>query len=316
MTERLAIADAAAVLARGGIVAFGTETVYGLGGDATNAEAVAAIFAAKERPSFDPLIVHVADAADVHQAVAAWTPRQAMLAEAFWPGPLTMLAPRADAIPDLVTSGLPDVAVRVPGQAQARELIAAAGVPIAAPSANRFGRISPTTADHVLDQLSGRIDGVLDTGPCRVGLESTVVRVPDEGPLLVLRLGGVSLESLREVTGDVVLAADDDRAELQAETSPGRLPSHYAPRVPLRVVDEVVPDAAAGLLAWSAARPGFAAVEVLSEAGDATEAAARLFAAMRRLDAAGVSHIVAERVPDAGLGRAINDRLHRASVRE
>ena len=326
---RLTIDEAAATLAAGGLVAFGTETVYGLGANATDPEAVAKIYAAKRRPAFDPLIVHLADGADLHtdlhtdlhivraraiEVVARWTPRQVSLAAAFWPGPLTMLAPRGRSIPELVTSGLPDVAVRVPGTPAARELIAKAGVPIAAPSANLFGRISPTTVEHVLDQLGDAIDGVVDTGPCGVGVESTVIRVPDDdGPLVVLRLGGTSLEALAEVAGEVVMAVDEDRAELQAETSPGRLPSHYAPRVPLRVVERAMPSRDEGLLAWRQPVAGFAAVEVLSESGDDVEAAARLFAAMRRLEASGVRAIQAERVPSDGLGRAINDRLARAS---
>ena len=317
----MTVREAAAALAAGQLVAFGTETVYGLGADATNADAVAGIFAAKRRPAFDPLIVHLADASDVRLAVADWSDRHRRLAAAFWPGPLTMLAPRGPLIPELVTSQLPDVAVRVPAVASARGLIAAAGVPIAAPSANLFGRISPTTADHVLDQLADRIDGVLDTGPCAVGVESTVVRVPDEPsqPVRVLRLGGLGLDALAEVAGPVERAADSDRAELTAPQSPGRLPQHYAPRVPLALLspEEIAshaPSPDVGLLAWRSGRDGFGSVEVLSPAGDSREAAARLFAAMRRLEASGVSRIIAERVPDDGLGAAINDRLSRAAA--
>ena len=314
-TGRLSLDAAAAALRDGQLVAFGTETVYGLGADATNPSAVAAVFAAKQRPAFDPLIVHLASADDVHQAVADWSPRQRRLADAFWPGPLTMLAPRGNRIAELVTSGLPDVAVRVPGTDAARELIARAGCPIAAPSANLFGRISPTTADHVLDQLSGRIAGVLDTGACGVGLESTVVRVPaDESqPVRILRLGGLTVDAIADVAGGAEQAADSDRAELTAPQSPGRLPQHYAPRVPLRLVDTPQPSADEGLLAWQHAVPGFGAVEVLSATGSDAEAAAALFAALRRLDAAGVQAIQAERVPDDGLGAAIIDRLRRAA---
>ena len=312
---RLSLDDAAAAIRGGRLVAFGTETVYGLGADATNPAAVAAVFAAKQRPAFDPLIVHVASAAAVPDAVADWSPRQQRLAAAFWPGPLTMLAPRGDRIAELVTSGLPDVAVRVPGTDAARQLIARAGCPVAAPSANLFGRISPTTADHVLDQLAGRIAGVLDTGPCGVGLESTVVRVPaDESqPVRVLRLGGLTLEAIAAVAGEAELAADSDRAELTAPQSPGRLPQHYAPRVPLRLVETPQPSPDEGLLAWQNPVAGFGAVEVLTPTGSDAEAAAALFAALRRLDEAGVRAIQAERVPDAGLGAAINDRLRRAA---
>ena len=309
--------EAARLLRAGELVAFGTETVYGLGGDATRETSVAAIFEAKARPAFDPLIVHLADANLAETVTPGWTDRHAALAERFWPGPLTLLAPRGEVIGELVTSGLPDVALRVPALPATRELLAEAGRPIAAPSANLFGRVSPTTAEHVLEQLDGRIAAVFDTGPCSVGIESTVVRVPQDptAPLVVLRLGGVPLEEIRDAAGPAVLADDAERGELQAVGSPGRLPKHYAPQKPLRLIDADMSEADSdtGVLAFKEPPAGtWAAVEVLSSRGDLVEAAANLFSALRRLDVSNAVTLLAERVPEVGLGRAINDRLRRA----
>ncbi len=309
------IAHAAEVLRGGGLVGMPTETVYGLAADATNPAAVARVFEAKARPSFDPLIVHTADA-DAALALAADVPVLARdLAAAFWPGPLTLVLPKAPRIGDLVTSGLATVALRVPAHEVARQLIAAAGVPVAAPSANRFGRVSPTTAQHVIDELGDAVDLVLDGGPCTTGVESTVVTLQDD-QVHVLRLGGTTLEALGEVVGPQrVVSGVGDAAR---PASPGMLEKHYAPKTPLRVVaadGALSADPRAGLLCLREPEDprGWGAVEVLSLRGDLREAAANLFAAMRRLDASGVTHIVARAVPEQGLGRAINDRLRRAS---
>jgi L-threonylcarbamoyladenylate synthase len=302
--------EAAAVLRAGGLVGMPTETVYGLAADALDAQAVLRIFAAKGRPRFDPLIVHCADAEQ------AWTVAEPdatarTLAAACWPGPLTLVLPRRVCVPDAVTSGLDTVAVRVPAHPQARALIRAAGRPLAAPSANLFGRTSPTTAAHVREQFPDLI--VVDGGPCAVGVESTVLRC-GAAPL-VLRPGGVPRERLAALLGrDVPLAGRDDRAGSLPREAPGLLASHYAPRTPLELKDGAWPDDDSALLAFAAMPLGRRGV-VLSPRGDAAEAAAALFAALRTLDALGAPRIVAELAPEAGLGEAINDRLRRAAGR-
>jgi L-threonylcarbamoyladenylate synthase len=324
------IAEAAAALRDGEPVAFPTETVYGLGADALDARAVARVFEAKERPRFDPLIVHVADAAEIARYAIdddAADPRVATLAARFWPGPLTVVLRKRDVIPGIVTAGLPTVALRVPAHPVALALIRAAGLPVAAPSANRFGRVSPTRADHVVRQLGGRVRLVLDGGPCRVGLESTVLLLA-AGDAVLLRPGGLPVESIEGAIGPVRRLADDGATSVAL--SPGRLSSHYAPGAALAIVDPwpgpalvaaggervglLAADAAGRAAAESAGGP-FAAVEVLSDRGDATEAAAGLFDALHRLDAAGVDRIVAQPVAEGGLGRAIMDRLRRAARR-
>ncbi|MFI0791996.1 L-threonylcarbamoyladenylate synthase [Micromonospora rubida] len=309
------IAEAASVLRAGGLVAFPTETVYGLGADALDARAVARIFEAKQRPSFDPLITHLADAADLAGLVGRVPAAVEALAERFWPGPLTLIVDRPAAIPPIVTSGLETMAVRVPDEPSARALIAAAGVPVAAPSANRFGQLSPTRAEHVVAGLGAAVDVVLDGGPTRCGIESTIVDARGGRPV-VLRLGALPLEALVEAVGPVTVRPGSSGQPV----APGTLAAHYAPRTPLRVVgaaESAVGDGGRrGLLAFRERPAGgdWAAVEVLSPAGDLTVAAARLFDALHRLDAAGVTEIVAERVPDIGVGRAINDRLGRAAA--
>ncbi|MBI5395787.1 MAG: threonylcarbamoyl-AMP synthase [Verrucomicrobia bacterium] len=309
---KTAAARGAAVLRAGGLVAFPTETVYGLGADATNATAVARVFEAKERPHFDPLIVHLG-AADWLERVVESAPAEARrLAEKFWPGPLTLVLPKRAVIPDIATAGLPTVAVRVPAHPVAHAMIEAAGVPVAAPSANRFGRISPTTGPAVEEELGGRIELILDAGPTRHGIESTIVAFDAAGPR-VLRPGPVTLEALRECLGREVRFA---ARESGTPASPGMMESHYAPRTPLRLMDpKLTLVGRVGLLAFSETRavPGFAAVETLSASGDLREAAANLFAALRRLDAAGLDLIVAEPVPEQGLGVAIMDRLRKAA---
>ena len=309
---------AASLLREGRLVAFPTETVYGLGADALNPHAVARIFAAKGRPLFDPLIVHLADASWISRVAAGISLQARELVRHFWPGPLTLVLPKTEAVPDLVTSGLPTVAVRVPDHPVARELLSKADTPAAAPSANLFGRLSPTTAAHVADQLADRIDYILDGGPCRVGVESTVLSIATDTPVL-LRPGGLPLEEIEAAIGPVARPDVSRHPSAAAQPSPGMLPRHYAPRTPVRIgraVDFTPAGRRVGLLTW---RPeglaGFAAIEALSPTGDLTEAAANFFAAMRRLDAQSLDLILAEPFPEHGLGRALNDRLRRAAER-
>lgn len=298
-------------------MAFPTETVYGLGADATNPQAVARIFAVKRRPSFDPLIVHVSDLSHAHR-VARFTEIAEALGREFWPGPLTLVLEKQPAIPDIVTSGLDTVGVRVPDHALAHELIQLAGVPVAAPSANRFGQVSPTTAQHVRDQLGAEIDVVLDGGPCRVGVESTVIYFGPDG-LELLRPGGLPVEDIERVAGPVRRGTpvhERQQAADRAHISPGMLKGHYSPGMPVKLIveGEALPASRrAGLLAFRNAREGFGACEVLSARGALTEAAANLFGALRRLGESGVEVVYAERIPERGLGLAIMDRLTRAS---
>jgi L-threonylcarbamoyladenylate synthase len=310
--EPTAIEEAAAVLRRGGLVAFPTETVYGLGADAFNPRAVARVFEVKARPSFDPLIVHLAGAAGLPRVSPTDDPRVGALAARFWPGPLTLVLPRRPEVPDLVTSGLDTVGVRVPAHPAALALIAAAGTPVAAPSANPFGYVSPTTAAHVAELLGPAVDLVLDGGPCRVGVESTILSLAGEPPV-ILRPGGVPREALEKALGLPLEVA----GRVARPSAPGQLEKHYATRTPLRILPGPAgraPGGRVGLLAWRAAGPeGYAAAEVLAPDGSSETAAANLFAALRRLDAAGLDLILAEPCDEAGLGHAIMDRLRRAA---
>jgi L-threonylcarbamoyladenylate synthase len=306
-----AIAAAAAALRRGELVAFPTETVYGLGGDASNARAVAAIFEAKGRPRFNPLIVHVADAAAAGR-LGQLTAHGRRLADAFWPGPLTLVLERQPDCPiaDLATAGLSTIAVRVPANPIAQRLFAAAGVPVAAPSANRSGHVSPTTAAHVASDLGDRVAMILDGGPTEVGLESTVVDVAGEVPV-ILRRGGVSREAIAEIMGVPIEVATGDADK---PASPGMLARHYAPATRLRLNARDVQDGEA-LLAFGSSLPAHTGLVInLSSSGDLVEAAANLFAALRALDAAGATAIAAMPIPEEGLGEAINDRLRRAAT--
>lgn len=310
-----ATADAARLLAQGGLVAFPTETVYGLGADAANPSAVAALYAAKGRPAFNPLIAHAADVAGALR-LGRFDAAAERLAERFWPGPLTLVVPYpgGDGVCELARAGLGTVALRVPAHADARALIAAFGGAVVAPSANRSGHVSPTTAAHVMDDLGGRIDAVLDGGPAPVGVESTILDLSGGTPVL-LRPGGLAREAIEAALGRP-LAAPASHADA-APLAPGRLASHYAPRATLRLdAAEVRPGEA--LLAFAGARPpgsaAAAAVIDLSPAGDLTEAAARLYGALRALDASGVSSIAVAPLPRAGLGEAIADRLARAAA--
>jgi L-threonylcarbamoyladenylate synthase len=305
-----AIGEAARLLRQGRLVAFPTETVYGLGADASNGRAVARIFAAKGRPRFNPLIVHVPGLAEA-EALAVFDDRARKAARLFWPGPLSLVLRRHETSPLslLVSAGLDTVALRVPAHPVAQSLLHAAGRPIAAPSANRSGRISPTTAAHVAAELGGRVALILDGGACPIGLESTVLDVSGEQPVL-LRPGGVTMESLTEIFGPI----DASTADEPAPRSPGRLPSHYAPALPVRL-DATSARPGEALLAFGPeAPPGFAEVLWLSRKGDLAEAAANLFAMLRRLDRSEFAAIAVMPVPERGLGRAINDRLRRAAA--
>lgn len=314
------IAHAARILRSGGLVAIPTETVYGLAGNALDAQAVARIFEAKQRPQFDPLIVHLPAPDAVSRYVTTFPSTAAQLAAKFWPGPLTLVLPKRDIIPDLVTSGLPAVGIRVPHHPLTLELLRQLDFPLAAPSANLFGRLSPTTAQHVADQLADRVDYILDGGPCRVGVESTVVELLLSPRLL--RPGGIPLEEIQALLGPVEVVHSTDNPGERAQVAPGMLPQHYAPRTPLRILSqpltpEHLTSGRLGCLAFQQPPAGdFAQVEILSSAGDLREAAANFFAALRRLDAAGLDLIVAETFPERDLGRALNDRLQRAATGE
>jgi L-threonylcarbamoyladenylate synthase len=312
-----ALAAAARCLAEGGLVAFPTETVYGLGADATNPAAIARLYQAKGRPAFNPLIAHVRDI-EAAMRMARFDARAAALAKAFWPGPLTLVLPKAEGCPvaDLATAGLETVAIRVPAHATAREILRAFGGPVAAPSANLSGHVSPTTAAHVQGDLKGRIDLIVDGGPVEVGVESTIVGCFD-APVL-LRPGGVPRDEIERVLGRPLLQpAQDTDSDTGQPLAPGMLASHYAPRTRVRRNADRV-EAGEALLAFgSSAVPGVdaaTAVMNLSAGGDLAEAAANLFGYLRALDAKGARTIAVMPVPHHGLGEAINDRLRRAAV--
>ncbi|MGH1424415.1 MAG: L-threonylcarbamoyladenylate synthase [Pseudooceanicola sp.] len=300
------IAEAAELLRAGRLVALPTETVYGLGADARDDRAVAAIFAAKDRPAFNPLIVHVADTAQAHEFVV-FPDAAEKLADAFWPGPMTLALPlRANTgIAPLVTAGLSTLAIRVPAHATAQALLGRFGGPVAAPSANPSGRISPTLADHVLAGLDGRIAAVLDAGPCDVGLESTIIGFDVTGRAVLLRPGGVAADAIEDVLRAPLLLADP----AGGITAPGQILSHYAPRGSVRL-NALRPKSGEVML-------GFGPVTgdlTLSATGDLVEAAAMLFQRFHELDALGATNIAVAPIPDHGLGLAINDRLRRAAA--
>jgi L-threonylcarbamoyladenylate synthase len=315
MKDAKAIRQAAEIIRGGGIVAFPTETVYGLGANGYNPLAVARVFEVKRRPSFDPLILHVADPSDVEKLVKGIPLDAKKLMEKFWPGPLTVVLLKEENIPDIVTAGLPSIAVRMPDHPMALSLIKESKCPIAAPSANPFGYLSPTTAEHVREQLGDQVDLILDGGPCTVGVESTIVSFLD-GKSRLLRPGGVSLEEIESVIGEVEISPIKE----DKPSAPGMLSRHYAPRTPI-VLDwsekslDSYKGRRIGLLAFR--KPGaslnFNHIEVLSKKGDLREAAANLFTAIRRLDDLKLDLILAESVPEIGLGRAIMDRLLRAT---
>ena len=308
--------SAVELLRQGAAVALPTETVYGLAADALNPIAVAKIFEAKGRPRFDPLIIHLPDPGWLEKvADPLKQDRQLVssLAEKFWPGPFTMVLPKRDIIPEIVTAGLETVAARISAHPTFSEIVSTFGKPLSAPSANRFGRISPTTAKHVLDELNGHIPLIIDAGQTTHGIESTVVAVHD-GKIDVLRRGPITSEQLSKF-GEVGIATVREKISV-----PGQLPSHYAPKTPLRIVDNLksftpMTNERCALLAWTSIEKDerFIAIRNLSRQQDLREAAANLFRYLRELDALDVDLIVAERVPGEGLGAAILDRLQRAS---
>ncbi len=313
------ISEAKRFLDSGKLVAIPTETVYGLAGNALDPVAVASIFETKNRPSFDPLIIHLPSLDKITPYVSGFPDKLRLLAEAFWPGPLTLLLPRADRVHDLVTSGLPRVAVRVPDHRLTLSLLESLDYPLAAPSANPFGYISPTTAYHVADQLGPKIPYILDGGTCGVGLESTIVGI-EEDRIVVYRLGGLDLAEIEHIVGPVAVK-DHSSSNPQA---PGLLESHYAPGKPFIIGD--LDDLAASLkrkktdfavLSFNTRSDGVQAGKQLALSGksDIREAAANLFSVMRKLDETDAEVIIAELLPEKGLGRAINDRLKRAAVK-
>lgn len=307
------IAEAARVLAAGELAAFPTETVYGLGADATRAQAVAKLYAAKGRPSFNPLIAHVADIPATKRA-GHFNALASNLAAKFWPGPLTLVVPATGLVCELARAGLDTVALRVPAHPAAQKMLKAFGKPVAAPSANRSGHVSPTTADHVIADLGGKIDFVLDDGPTPLGLESTIIDCTSETPIL-LRAGGVPRAEIEKALGMKVEDAAGDDAD--APAAPGRLASHYATRAPIRLNAEEVM-AGEALLAFGKAFPRGASLAKLtlnlSKDGDLVEAAASLYAHLRALDEARPAAIAVVPIPREGLGEAIEDRLLRAAA--
>jgi L-threonylcarbamoyladenylate synthase len=314
--EKAAIDAASACLAAGGLVAFPTETVYGLGADARNGEAIARVYAAKGRPAFNPLIAHIADT-DAARRLAVFDADAEKLAAAFWPGPLTLVLPKQPDCPvaALALAGLDSVALRVPSHPAARALLKTFDGPVVAPSANRSGHVSPTSATHVLADLRGRIDLILDDGPCPVGVESTIVACL--GKPTLLRPGGLAREDIERVLGHALAmpaAAETDHAPQKLEViAPGMLASHYAPKAKVRL-EATEPRAGEALLAFGPAPAFNGATLNLSPRGDLIEAAANLFSHLRALDASGATSIAVMPVPHEGLGEAINDRLKRAAA--
>ncbi len=310
--DQSVIREAAEIIRRGGVGAFPTETVYGLGADVFNADAVARIFDIKGRPHFDPLIVHVSDFQFVDKLCGTIPVLAEKLMRKFWPGALTLVLSKKDIVPDIVTAGLPTVAIRMPNHPVAIELIRCSGTAIAAPSANPFEYLSPTTALHVQDQLGDRVDFILDAGACSIGIESTILDLSGDIPTL-LRPGGITLEEMDEIIGPIALHRGDG---MEKPKSPGLLSQHYSPRTPIRMLGSLPLNSheKKGLLAFkSVPMPGlFEMTEVLSLTGDLREAAINLFSCLHRLDHAGLDRIYVEPVPEIGLGQAIMDRLRRA----
>ncbi len=322
LVTRVSTADAAAVgdavhsLRAGGLVAFPTETVYGLGADATNARAIARLYDAKGRPFFNPLISHVTDAAAARQ-LARFDGNATKLACAFWPGPLTLVLPKADGCPvaELATAGLDSLAVRVPHHDVAQQILAGLGRPIVAPSANRSGHVSPTTAAHVLADLRGRIELIVDGGATPVGVESTIVACLGEPTLL--RPGGLAREAIEKILGRELVKGQAETAADDAPLAPGMLASHYAPRTPLRLDAKGIAAGEALLAFGSTPIAGAADAKAslnLSPGGDLIEAAANLFSYLRTLDGDGATMIAVMPIPHHNLGEAINDRLRRAAA--
>lgn len=321
MVTKQEIDHAAALLRQGDLVAFPTETVYGLGANALDPIAVAKIFELKGRPRFDPLIVHISRPSDMNELVDGIPVIAQELVKQFWPGPLSLVLSKKSSVPDIVTAGLASVAIRCPAHPVAQQLLVAADVPVSAPSANRFGMVSPTTAQHVLDQFGDAVK-CIDGGPCNVGVESTVISFvdsTDERPRL-LRHGGITQEQIERITGPIETMIHKE----SQPTSPGQLSRHYSPRTPLVIAANGASLASltdgytnVGLICLKPDDDAdqFSATEVLSQNGCLREAATRLFAAMRKLDTMNLDLIVAKAVPEVELGRAIMDRLSRAAAK-
>lgn len=303
-------------LKRGDLVGIPTETVYGLACNALDTDAVLKIFEVKNRPSFDPLIVHIPNIARLDKLVYDLPENAEILAAAFWPGPLTLLLQKQECIPDVVTSGLSSVAIRIPDHPMALELLKALDFPLAAPSANPFGYVSPTLAQHVEDQLGERIPYVLDGGPCRIGIESTIIGF-HKGKTIIHRLGGMTLENIEDIVGPVEVS----KQSTSRPSAPGMLESHYAPRQQVflgswvQYSDKLTPESVA-MIRFKEPDPEFdmSRQMILSETGDLHEAAKNLFSTLRYFDKSSINYIIAELMPEKGLGRAINDRLRRAAA--
>ena len=311
------VSEAAQLLKQGEVVAIPTETVYGLAGNAFEPKALAKIFAAKERPTFDPLIVHIADLEQLMDVAKDIPDSAYKLAEAYWPGPMTLILPKKDCIPDLCTSGLPSVAVRFPSHPIAQAIIKESGLPLAAPSANLFKHVSPTTAEHVASQLADRIAGIVDGGPCAVGVESSIVALTGEVPT-VLRPGAITPEMVQKVLGQVAIKESTSKPG-QAMQAPGQCDTHYRPQVPLffgEVPDGYKLPAHTVRIAFGNTVGPIPATVNLSESGDMLEATAKLYAFMHDLDLPENDLILVDPIPNVGVGMAINDRLKRASIKK
>ena len=307
------ILTAAEIIKTGGIVAFPTETVYGLGADALNPIAVARIFEAKDRPFFDPLIVHIAELSDMDKIVKEVDAKSAKLMERFWPGPLTVILEKKDTLPHIVTSSLHSAAVRMPSHSIALELIKRSGTPIAAPSANRFGCLSPTNAEHVYNQLGDSVDIIIDDGPCTFGIESTIIKISEE-KIYLLRHGAITQEEIEEfIKEPVLLDITNDKIE-----APGQLPYHYSPDKQIILLDKITSiEKRCGYLFYK--KPKISIPEnrskILSESGNLREAAANLFSHLHHLDRLDIDRIYAEKIEEKNLGIAIMDRLNKAAMK-
>ncbi|MBN1571543.1 MAG: threonylcarbamoyl-AMP synthase [Acidobacteria bacterium] len=314
-SDARAIEKAARIIRRGGLVAFPTETVYGLGADAQNAQAVARLFEVKARPRLDPVIIHVVDV-EMASLYGRFPESASRLMKQFWPGPLTLIVEKTPLVPDIVTAGLKTVAIRVPSHPAALALISATERGIAAPSANPFGYISPTEAQHVAEQLGNSIEMILDGGPCTIGVESTILSMADSPPC-ILRAGGTAVEDLVPILGELKVFSGSS----QHPQAPGQMKRHYATQTRLEILEEgfekLVPGEKVGLLTLhpSLKPEKYAVLEVLSPSGNLREAAANLFRALRRLDAMSLDRIIARPLEEKGLGLAIMDRLRRCSAR-
>ena len=310
------VSEAARLLKAGEVVAIPTETVYGLAGNAFEPKALAKIFAAKERPTFDPLIVHIADIAQLTDIAKDIPDSAYKLAEAYWPGPMTIILPKKDCIPDLCTSALPSVAVRFPSHPIAQAIIKESGLPLAAPSANLFKHVSPTTAEHVAAQLANRIAGIVDGGPCSVGVESSIISLTGEKPT-VLRPGAITPEMFAKVLGDVAIKESTSKPG-QPMLAPGQCDTHYRPQVPLYYgeipVGYTLPEHTVRIAFGTQAGPIPATVN-LSATGDMVEATSKLYAFMHDLDKTEYDLILVDPIPNTGVGMALNDRLKRASIK-